>query len=111
MIGSSDLPGSSTPPPDIPPLERGCRFPPDQFPGGHIGPGDRLVYYAVGGFKSIFAIVDVAADPRRDVPYPDPVVRSRWPHAVDVTMTPWRVDDLAHAPALVAVSRLLAEAI
>jgi hypothetical protein len=76
-----------------------------------IGKNDRLVYYAVGGFKCIFAIVDVVGHPQRNVAHEDPKISRRWPHAVAVSLTPYRVEHLRYAPQLAEVSMRLAQAI
>src|SRR4051794_17123599 len=66
-IGASDLPLPNDPFISDPELLDLVRFPRDQFPRD-MHKGDELVYYAVGGYKKIFAIVRLAEDPRRDVP-------------------------------------------
>jgi hypothetical protein len=102
MIGASDLPLTNTPFQDIPSLLRRVRFPRDQFPP-YMTPGDELVYYAVGGYKGLFAIAELTGKPKRDVPIDDPVVMKRWPHAADVTIR-IRLDRVTSGPQLAEVS-------
>jgi hypothetical protein len=111
MIGSSDWGVPQHPWRDIDGLDERTRFPRDQFPGGVIGRGDLLVLYAVGGWKSIFGIVEVDGEPERDVPGDGPEVARRWPHAVKVIRTPDYIEDLANAPSLFVISRRLADEI
>ncbi|MDQ3822178.1 MAG: hypothetical protein M3321_02925 [Actinomycetota bacterium] len=105
MIGASDLPLPNTPFQDIPSLLRRIRFPREQFPS-YMTPGDELVYYAVGGYKGLFAIAELTSKPERDVPIDDPVVRKRWPHAADVTIR-MRLDRVTSGPQLAEVSPAL----
>jgi hypothetical protein len=110
MIGASDWGVPQHPWRDIDGLDIRIRFPRDQFPGNQIGPNDTLVLYAVGGWKSVFGIMDVTGTPERDVPGDGPEVAKRWPHAVSVARTPHYVSDLANAPPLWDISpRLVRE--
>jgi hypothetical protein len=102
MIGASDLPLTNTPFADIPSLLNRVRFPRDQFPH-YMTPGDELVYYAVGGYKGLFAIAELAGPPERDIPISDPVVMKRWPHAADVRIR-IRLDEVTSGPQLTEVS-------
>ena len=107
MIGSTDRPLGEHPFTERPSLKRQVRFPKDQFPGRLIGKGDWLVYYAVGGWKRIFAVVQLTGDPERDVPSGDAEVDRRWPHAAAVALAPEHVDSLSFAPELRSVSKSL----
>jgi hypothetical protein len=107
MIGASDWPLGDYPFRDRPSLKSEVRFPRDQFPGRLIGTGDSLVYYAVGGWKRIFAVVELVEDPQRDIPSGDSRVDKRWPHAARVLLTPYWVEPLSGAPLLTDVSRSL----
>ena len=84
MIGASDWPLGQFPLKDRSEIRTAVRFPRDRFPGRLINPGDLLVYYAVGGWKRVFAIVEMAGAVKRDVPSGDPRVNKRWPHAAPV---------------------------
>ena len=107
MIGASDWPLGDYPFEDRPSLKSEVRFPSSQFPGRLIGKGDSLVYYAVGGWKRVFAIVQLTGEPKRGVPSGDPVIDKRWPHAADVLLTPYYVEPLSRAPLLTDISRSL----
>ena len=104
LIGASDWHVGERPFDQRPSLKTAVRFPRDQFPGQRIGVNDSLVYYAVGGWKRIFAIVQVVGEPKRDVPSGDADVERRWPHAAAVILAPEHVTDLRIAPMLTSVS-------
>jgi hypothetical protein len=87
MIGASDLPLPNDPFIQIPGLKTLVRFPRDQFPR-EMETGDELLYYAVGGYKKLFAQVRLAEDPRRDVPTSDSEVFRRWPHGAAIELGP-----------------------
>ena len=107
MIGSSDWPVGERPFDETPSLKTEVRFPKDQFPGRVIHKEDWLVYYAVGGWKRIFAIVQLVGEPERDVPSGSPEVDKRWPHAARVMLSPEHVPSLSTAPLLTDISRTL----
>jgi hypothetical protein len=105
MIGASDLPLPNDPFVEIPSLARLVRFPRDQFPR-NIKRGDELLYYAVGGYKKLFAQARLTGDPERDVPVGDPErgvpnseIFRRWPHAATVQLGP-HVDYVEFGPDL-----------
>jgi hypothetical protein len=115
MIGASDLPLHNDPFVQIPSLARLVRFPRDQFPHD-MKKGDELLYYAVGGYKKVFAQVRLTGDPERDVPTGDPErgipsgeIFRRWPHAAAVDLGP-HVDYVEFGPYLSDVNpRLMDE--
>ena len=107
MIGASDFHLSERPFDQRPSLKSEVRFPRDQFPGNRILVGDWLVYYAVGGWKRVFAIVKVIDEPKRDVLSGDSEIDRRWPHAAEVLLAPEHVTDLNHAPVLASISSSL----
>lgn len=115
MIGASDLPLANDPFVQIPSLARLVRFPRDQFPRD-MKKGDELLYYAVGGYKKLFAQVRLTADPVRDVPTGEPErglpsgeIFRRWPHAATVDLGP-HVDYVEFGPDLWEVNpRLMDE--
>jgi len=87
MLGSTDMPmpnrpwGRNNDPEDI------VRFPPRPVPVG-IGPGDELVYYAVGGYKRVFATARVESKPvLGNIPPNDPIAK-RWPYIAKVSLRP-----------------------
>jgi hypothetical protein len=105
MVGASDLPLPNDPFIQIPSLARLVRFPRDQFPS-EMKKGDELLYYAVGGYKKLFAQVRLAGDPKRDVPISEPErgvpkreIFRRWPHAAPVDLGP-HVDYVEFGPDL-----------
>jgi hypothetical protein len=104
MIGAHDLAVTRFPWKVDPGLAELIRFPKDQFPDGILSKGDQLFLYAVGGWKSVFGLVDVVGDPVRDVPGARPDIQKRWPHGVAVKRTPLYVEDLENAPALWDIS-------
>jgi hypothetical protein len=87
LIGASDLPLPNDPFVRDPSLYEWVRFPRDQFPR-EINKGDELVYYAVGGYKKLFAIARLTAEPQRDVPARHATIFKRWPHAARVEIGP-----------------------
>jgi len=87
MIGASDLPLANDPFIKDPSLKRFVRFPRDQFPRD-IKKGDELLYYAVGGYKKLFAQARLVEDPRRDVPTSNSEVYRRWPHGATIELGP-----------------------
>jgi len=106
MIGAHDLPLSNTPFEDRPELLDRVRFPRDQFPR-EMRRGDELIYYAVGGYKGIFAIAQLTADPERDVGEDiEPERLRRWPHAASVDFRV-RLRFVDSGPALADVGRSL----
>lgn len=108
MIGASDLPLPNDPFIRIPSLRKLVRFPRDQFPR-EMKRGDELLYYAVGGYKKLFAVARLAEDPRRDVPASDPNIYRRWPHGAQIELSP-HLDYVEFGPDLRAVNpRLLDE--
>lgn len=116
MIGASDLPLANDPFVQIPSLARLVRFPRDQFPHD-MKRGDELLYYAVGGYKKVFAQVRLTGDPQRDVPTGDPErgipnseIFRRWPHAATVDLGP-HVDYVEYGPDLWDVNPRLMEQI
>lgn len=87
MIGAHDMPLPNDPFIQRPDLKDLVRFPRDQFPK-EMSKGDELLYYAVGGYKKIFAHARLAEDPRRDVPTPDHEIFRRWPHGAAIELGP-----------------------
>jgi hypothetical protein len=109
MIGASDLPLPNDPFIQIPSLKTLVRFPRDQFPTG-MTKGDELLYYAVGGYKKLFAQVRLAEDPRRDVPTSDKEVYRRWPHGAEIELGP-HLDWVEFGPDLWSVNPRLVDEI
>lgn len=107
LVGASDWHCDQHPFTDDPELKNQVRFPKDKFPGTSMTVGDKLVYYAVGGWKRVFAVVEVIEPPQRDVPTQGGQVDARWPHAVRVIRTEDWLDDVAKAPTLSSISRTL----
>lgn len=101
LIGASDLPVPNAAFAEVPSLANLVRFPRDQFPDD-ISRGDGLLYYAVGGYKKLFAAVHLTEDPRRGVPGAEPAIFKRYPHAAAVKLGP-HVDYVEFGPDLAAV--------
>ena len=53
-----------------------------------VAVGDELVYYAVGGYKRVFATARVESAPEESDDHPNPVVAKRWPYASTVAVRP-----------------------
>jgi hypothetical protein len=68
--------------------------------------GDGLLYYAVGGYKKIFAAVHLTEDPRRGVLGAEPPVFKRWPHGASVKLGP-HVEYVEFGPDLAAIEPAL----
>lgn len=82
-----------------------CLFPKGRFPG-RLDTGDLLVYYAVGGEKSVFAIAQALGPAERDkyAGSPNRALR-RWCHAAPVRIrSDERLDDLRFAPKLARIT-------
>lgn len=109
MIGASDLPLPNDPFVARPELRTQVRFPRDQFPA-EMKAGDELLYYAVGGYKKVFAVARLEAAPQRDVPVGDSNIFKRWPHAAPITLGP-HLEYVEFAPDLTLVDRGLQERI
>jgi hypothetical protein len=110
LLGSSDMPmpndwwwgGRND-------LDDEVRFPPRPAPN-EIGPGDELVYYAVGGFKRIFASARVTSVPELRDLHPNPIIAKRWPYAVDARLDPsTRLRYVSSGPELASVGPALQE--
>lgn len=87
MLGSSDMPMPNHPWGARNDAEDEVRFPPRPAPAG-ISPGDELVYYAVGGYKRVFATARVETAPKLSDVHPNRVVAKRWPYAAKVSLRP-----------------------
>jgi hypothetical protein len=87
MLGSTDMPmpndawGHGTDPEDE------IRFPANPAPND-VAPGDELVYYAVGGYKRVFATARVESPPELSDVHANPVIAKRWPYAAKVSVNP-----------------------
>src|SRR5690348_14837682 len=87
LLGSSDMPmeddwlgcGRQD-------LEDEVRFPKPQ--PKDVTPGDHVVYYAVGGFKKIFATARIETLPEERPQHANPVIAKRWPYASDALLDP-----------------------
>jgi hypothetical protein len=55
----------------------------------HLGRGDELMYYAVGGTKRVFGIVSLTESPTPKYAGKTGPVDKRWPNAADCVGTPW----------------------
>jgi hypothetical protein len=87
LLGSTDMPMPNHPWGPRNDLEDEVRFPPRPAPV-EITPGDELVYYAVGGYKRVFATARVDAAPKLSDVHQNPDVAKRWPYAAKVSLRP-----------------------
>jgi hypothetical protein len=100
LLGSTDMPmpnrawGRNNDP------EAWVRFP-SKPPPTDIRRGDELVYYAVGGYKRVFATARVEAEPTLgDVSPKDPIAK-RWPYIAEVALRPsTRLEYVSSGPLL-----------
>jgi hypothetical protein len=77
-----------------------------------ITPGDELVYYAVGGFKSIFATARVKTVPELRPRHPNPLIAKKWPFASDAELDPsTKLRYVSSGPFLASVSPALQDKI
>jgi hypothetical protein len=87
LLGSSDMPMPNHPwGPSRDPGE-GVRFPAQPKPT-EIAVGDELVYYAVGGYKRIYATARVESKAVINDVHPNPVIAKRWPYEAKVSLRP-----------------------
>jgi hypothetical protein len=107
MLGSTDMPMPNHPWGERNDVEDEVRFPPRPAPIA-ITPGDELVYYAVGGYKRVFATARVESPPRLSDIHPNPVVAKRWPYAAKVSVRPsTRLEYVSSGPELSQISPAL----
>jgi hypothetical protein len=86
MLGSTDMPMPNDawgPRGDV---ETHVRFPPKPKPDD-VSNGDEFVYYAVGGYKRVFATARVEGRPALQS-HPVTAVEKRWPYLAPVTIRP-----------------------
>ena len=86
MLGASDMPMANHPWSERE-INQEVRFPPKPKPV-HISKGDELLYYAVGGYKRVFASARVEAPPALNDVHENPVIAKRWPYASPVSLRP-----------------------
>jgi hypothetical protein len=86
MLGSADMPMPNDPWGRRNDAEDEVRFPAKPAPI-KISPGDELVYYAVGGYKRVFATARIDAAPRLTAA-PKTVIEKRWPYVAKVSLRP-----------------------
>jgi hypothetical protein len=107
MLGASDMPmpnhpwGRNNDPEDI------VRFPSRPKPTD-IAAGDELLYYAVGGYKRVFATARVESAPvLGDIPPNDPIAK-RWPYVAGVSLRPsTRLEYVSSGPLLAEIAPAL----
>jgi hypothetical protein len=87
MLGSTDLPMPNEPWGTRGDIADEVRFPPKPAPTD-VSAGDELVYYAVGGYKRVFATARIEEPPQLSDVHPNPVVAKRWPYAARVSVRP-----------------------
>src|SRR3954452_647753 len=100
MLGATDMPMPNDAWGSRGDNERDVRFPPKPAPTD-VSSGDYLVYYAVGGYKRVFATARVEGPPKLSEEHPNPVIAKRWPYAVPVSVRPdTKVKYVSSGPAL-----------
>jgi hypothetical protein len=105
MLGSTDMPMPNDAWGRRTEIATEVRFP-AKPPPTDVGPGDELVYYAVGGYKRVFATVRVESEPEPDRPHENPVIAKRWPYAAGVSLNPTtRLKYVSSGPELSAIGR------
>ena len=87
LLGATDMPMPNYPWGQRSDIVDEVRFPAKPIPK-EISPGDELIYYAVGGYKRVFATARVDSAPRLSDVHPNPVVAKRWPYAAKVSLSP-----------------------
>ena len=109
MLGSSDMPMPNHPWGRRNDAEDEVRFPSRPAPVG-ISLGDELVYYAVGGYKRVFATARVESTPTLgDIP-PNDVVAKRWPYIAKVSLRPdTKLEYVSSGPTLTDIAPGLQE--
>src|SRR4051812_24195017 len=109
MLGSTDMPMPNDAWGGRTDLQDEVRFPARPVPN-EISPGDELVYYAVGGYKRIFATARIESSPQLNDSHPDPVIAKRWPYAARASLRPsTRLVYVSSGPELSAVAPCLQE--
>ena len=86
MLGSTDMPMPNHPWGHRDDAEDEVRFPAKPAPV-EISPGDELVYYAVGGYKRVFATARIEGAPRLTAA-PKTVIEKRWPYVAKASLRP-----------------------
>ena len=86
LLGSTDMPMSNSPWGERE-INEEIRFPASP-PPKEVTPGDELIYYAVGGYKRVFAAARVEGEPVLSDKHENPVVAKRWPYAAPVKIRP-----------------------
>jgi hypothetical protein len=86
LLGSSDMPMPNEAFGRDEEMNSEVRFPKPEPKDVHRG--DELVYYAVGGYKRIFASARLEEEPVLNAVHSNPVIAKRWPYAAPVTLRP-----------------------
>jgi hypothetical protein len=86
MLGSTDMPMPNHPWGHRNDAEDEVRFPAKPAPV-EISPGDELVYYAVGGYKRVFATARIDGPPKLTAA-PKTVIEKRWPYVAKASLRP-----------------------
>ena len=86
MLGSTDMPMPNHPWGHRNDAEDEVRFPAKPAPV-EISPGDELVYYAVGGYKRVFATARIEAAPKLTAA-PKTVIEKRWSYVAKASLRP-----------------------
>ncbi len=104
LLGASDMPMPNHPWGSRGDAENEVRFPARPAPTD-IAPGDELVYYAVGGYKRVFATARVESAPQLSDVHPNRVIAKRWPYAARVALRPsTKLEYVSSGPELAAIA-------
>jgi hypothetical protein len=104
MLGATDMPMRNHPWPERE-INEEVRFPPKPAPKD-VTKGDVLVYYAVGGYKRIFAVAHVEGQPVLNDRHENPVIARRYPYAAPVSLRPdVKLEYVSSGPELSEVGR------
>jgi len=104
MLGSTDMPMPNDAWGTRGDIEEQVRFAPQPKPTDVV-PGDELVYYAVGGYKRVFAKARVESTPELNSFHPNPAIAKRWPYASKIAVRPsTKLKYVSSGPELSAIS-------
>jgi hypothetical protein len=104
LLGASDMPMRDHPWPERE-INEEVRFPPKP-PPKDVTKGDVLVYYAVGGFRRIFAVARIDGPPILNPRHENPVIAKRYPYAAPVSLQPdVKLEYVSSGPELKDVGR------
>ena len=103
LLGSSDMPMPDRAFARDEEMNKEVRFPRPE--PTDVRQGDELVYYAVGGFKRIFATARLDEEPVLNPVHSSAIIAKRWPYAARVSLRPeTRLEFVSSGPRLEDIS-------